>query len=91
MSDRSAQPAPPSREQMLCRARSLAAGLVRVLETLEAILPLDDAARLELADTIDEIQREWQQRIRAGVPFDAAAAYYERRIERNDGPARGGR
>jgi len=88
---RSAPPAPPSREQTLCRARSLAANLVRVLETLEALLPLDDAARLELADTIDEIQREWQQRIRAGVPLAAQREYYERRIERNDGSARGGR
>ena len=80
----------PDRELMLYRARSLSANLVRVLETLEALLPLDDAARLELAEVVEELAT-WSRPLRERVPVEVQQRYYERLIERNDLPSSGGR
>ena len=87
MSERSAQPAPPSREQSLCRARSLAANLEALLEALDASLPLNDPGRLELAEIVEELAT-WERPIRERVPVDVQQRYYERLIEQNDGAGR---
>ena len=83
MSERSAQPAPPSREQSLCRARSLAANIEALCEALDASLPLNDPGRLELAEIAEEIAT-WSRPLRERVPVDVQRDYYERLVERAD-------
>ena len=78
------------RELMLYRARSLSANLVRVLETLEALLPLDDAARLELAEIAEEIAT-WERPLRERVPVEVQQRYYERLIEQTNRKTKRGR
>ena len=80
---RSAPPAPPSREQTLCRARSLAANLEALCEALDASLPLNDPGRLELAEIVEELAALGRP-IRERVPVEVQQDYYERLIERNE-------
>ena len=87
---RSAPPAPPSREQTLCRARSLAANLEALCEALDASLPLNDPGRLELAEIVEELAALGRP-IRERVPVEVQQRYYERLINETDRTTKRGR
>lgn len=85
-----ARSAPPSREESLCRARSLAANLEALCEALDASLPLNDPGRLELAEIVEELAT-WERPLRERVPVDVQQRYYERLIDETDRKTKRGR